>query len=73
MSCRPTSAFLKSSFNYAICGESFAFLFYESQNELAGGLILTSMVGSLMILIFRSFIVALWVTCVKRTKELGRR
>lgn len=50
MSCRPTSAFfLKSSFNYAICGESFAFLFYESQNELAGGLILTSMVGSLMI------------------------
>ena len=41
--------FLKSSFNYPICDESFAFLFYGSQNELAGGLILTSMVGSLMI------------------------
>ena len=58
--------FLKSSFNYAIRGESFAFLFHGSQNELAGGLILTSMVGSLMILhVYRSFIGALWVTCVK--------
>lgn len=65
--------FLKSFFNYAICGESFAFLFYESQNELAGGLILTSMVGSHDFSTFRSFIVALWVTCVKPTKALGQR
>lgn len=49
MDHRPVNAFfLKSSLNYAICGESFA-LSFMSQYDPVCGLILISMVASLVI------------------------